>query len=200
MKNITISMLPASLSVNTLNHLFNQSGWALQRLSKFAGKTARFDIAPFSFVYTVQADGGVLNAVAEAPADAICTIPPSLLPRLGIKDEAAFSLIQTSGDASLLAEIFFLSKNLRWDAAEDLSRVTGDIAAERIVKFADAAQLQIRDSARNLSEAFAEYWTEERPLVAKSIHINSFVKQVDTLRDDVARLEQRISRLSKTII
>jgi ubiquinone biosynthesis accessory factor UbiJ len=186
-----------NLSAATLNHLFSQNGWALQRLSKFAGKTARFDIAPFSFAYTVQADGSVIKAAAEAATDAICTIPPSLLPRLALKDEAAFALIQTSGDTALLAEIFFLSKNLRWDAAEDLSRVTGDIAAERIVQFTTSAKQQIADSARNLSEAFAEYWTEERPLVAKSTHINSFVKQVDTLRDDVARLEQRINRLSK---
>jgi len=187
-----------NLSAATLNHLFSQSGWALPRLAKFAGKTARFDIAPFSFAYTVNEDGSVSSAAADASADAICTIAPSLLPRLAFKDESAFAQIHTSGDAALLSEIFYLSKNLRWDAAEDLSRVTGDIAAERIVHLAASAQQQVRDGARNLSEAFAEYWTEERPLVAKSTHINSFVKQVDTLRDDVARLEQRINRLSKS--
>ena len=186
-----------SLSAATLNHLLSQSGWALPRLAAFAGKTARFNIAPFSFAYTVQVDGHVISATAEATADATCTISPSLLPRIAVQDEAAFAQIQTNGDAALLSEIFFLSKNLHWDAAEDISHVTGDIAAERIVQFASSAQQQIRDSARNLTEALAEYWTEERPLVAKSIHINSFVKQVDTLRDDVARLEQRINRLSK---
>jgi ubiquinone biosynthesis protein UbiJ len=186
-----------SLSAATLNHLFNQSGWALQRLSKFSGKTARFNIAPFSFAWTILEDGTVIAAATDASPDATCTIPPSLLPRLAVKDEAAFAQIQTNGDAALLAEIFYLSKNLRWDAAEDISRVTGDIAAERIVHLAESAQQQFRDGARNLTEAVAEYWTEERPLVAKSTHINSFVKQVDTLRDDVARLEQRINRLSK---
>lgn len=186
-----------SLSAATLNHLLSQSGWALPRLAAFAGKTARFNIAPFSFAYTVQVDGLVTSVTAEATADATCTVSPSLLPRIAVQDEAAFAQIQTSGDAALLSEIFFLSKNLHWDAAEDISHVTGDIAAERIVQFASSAQQQIRDSARNLTEALAEYWTEERPLVAKSTHINSFVKQVDTLRDDVARLEQRINRLSK---
>jgi len=185
-----------SLSADALNHLLTQSGWALQRLSKFAGKTARFNIAPFSFLYTVNDDGTVHSAEDNTSADAVCNIAPSLLPRLALKDEAAFSQIQTSGDASLLAEIFYLSRNLRWDATEDISRVTGDIAAERIVQLADTAQQQIRSSALNLSQAFAEYWTEERPLVAKSAHINQFVHNVDKLRDDVARLEQRINRLS----
>ena len=186
-----------SLSASTLNHLLSQSGWALPRLAKFAGRTARFNIAPFSFAYTVQDDGTLRSAVEDAIADASCNISPSLLPRLALKDETAIALIQSSGDAALLAEIFYLSRNLRWDAAEDLSRVTGDIAAERLVKLADSTQQQIRSSAQSLTEAFAEYWTEERPLVAKSIHINSFVQQVDALRDDVARLEQRINRISK---
>lgn len=185
-----------SLSAATLNHLLGQSGWAPQRLARFAGKTARFNVAPFSFAYTVQEDGMLRAADDNARADSICNISPTLLPRLALHDETAFSQIQTSGDASLLAEIFYLSRNLGWDAAEDISHVTGDIAAERIVQIAASGRRQLRDSALNLTQAVAEYWTEERPLVAKSTHIDSFVKQVDQLRDDVARLEQRINRLS----
>ncbi len=185
------------LSATALNHLLSQSGWALQRLTKFAGKTARFDIAPFSIAYTIQPDGTVLKAAADASPDAVCTIAPSLLPRLALKDETAFGQIQSSGDTALLAEIFYLSKHLRWDSAEDISRVTGDIAAERLVHFAETTQQKIRGSALSFTQALAEYWTEERPLVAKSTHINNFVQQVDVLRDDVERLEQRINRLAK---
>ena len=190
--------MPFNLSASTLNHLFSQSGWALARLKNFAGKTARFNIAPFYFIYTIQEDGTVNTSDENAVVDAACTIAPTLLPRLALHDETAFAQIQTSGDAALLAEIFYLSRHLRWDAAEDISRVTGDIAAERIVQLTETGHRQILDSALNLAQAFAEYWTEERPLVAKSIHINSFVQQVDQLRDDVARLELRINRLSKS--
>ena len=185
------------LSATALNHLLSQSGWAQQRLAKFAGKTARFNIAPFSFSYTVKADGTLLKAAADASADVICTIAPSLLPRLLLKDASAFSSIQSTGDSALLAEIFYLSKHLHWDAAEDISRVAGDIAAERLVHLAESTHQQLRDSALSLSQAYAEYWTEERPLVAKSTHINQFIQQVDTLRDNVERLEQRINRLAK---
>ena len=55
---------------------------------------------------------------------------------------------------------------------------------------------QLRDAAVNLSQAAAEYWTEERPLLAKPQQVAAFMQQVDTLRDDVARLEQRIKALS----
>lgn len=189
--------MPFNFSASTLNHLLTQSGWALPRLAKFCGRTARFNIAPFSFAYTVLEDGSVRAADEQASADAICNVSPALLPRLALQDENAYTQIQTSGDASLLAEIFYLSRHLRWDAAEDISRVTGDIAAERIVQLAASGHRQIREGALSLAQAFAEYWTEERPLVAKSMHVDSFVQQVDQLRDDVARLEQRINRLSK---
>lgn len=181
-------------SIAVLNHLLLQNNWALLRLARFAGKTAQFDIAPFSFACTILPDGTLCSADPESSADALCVIAPSLLPRLALHDELAHADIQSTGDAALLAEIFFLSRNLRWDAAEDLSKITGDIAAERIVQAMQSKQLGA--SAVNLAHAAAEYWTEERPLLVKPQQINRFMQQVDTLRDDMARLEQRIKSLA----
>ncbi len=182
-------------SVAAINHLLTQNSWASSRLARFAGKTARFDIAPFSFACTILTDGSLRSADAATSADALCVIAPSLLPRLLLHDEKAHTEIHSEGDPELLKEIFFLSRNLDWDAAEDLSHFTGDIAAERIVQTARTVRQQVHDAALNLAQAAAEYWTEEQPLLAKPQHVSAFMQQVDTLRDDVARLEQRINRL-----
>ena len=115
--------------------------------------------------------------------------------RLALHDETALNEIRSEGDPALLEEIFFLSHNLRWDVAEDLSGVTGDIAAERIVNSVHSMQQQLRGAAINLSKAAAEYLTEERPLLAKPHQVSEFMQQVDALRDDVALLERRIDRL-----
>ena len=184
----------ARLSAAALNHLITQNSWALARLARFNGKTVRFDIAPFSIAYTILPDGLLAIADKATSADALCVIAPSLLPRLMLHEELAHAEIQSSGDSALLSEIFFLSRNLIWDAAEDLSVVTGDIAAERIVQTVQSRQ--IGASAVSLAQAAAEYLTEERPLLAKPHQISSFMQQVDTLRDDIARLEQRAARLS----
>ncbi|MBI5919989.1 MAG: hypothetical protein HY849_11550 [Nitrosomonadales bacterium] len=185
----------AKPAVATLNHLLVGSGWALPRLARFAGMTARFHVAPFSFCCTIGPDGLLSAASSDAAADVVCVVPPSLLPRLALQDEAASNQIETSGDAALLAELLYLTRNLRWDAAEDLSRVTGDIAAERIVRLVSAKHRQAHETVLNLSQALAEYWTEESPLLAKPTQVAAFVQQVDQLRDDVARLEQRLARL-----
>jgi ubiquinone biosynthesis protein UbiJ len=185
----------AHFSAKALNHLLTQNNWALQRLARFAGKTARFDIAPFSFAYTILDDGLLRSADGYTDVDALCVIAPSLLPRLVLKDDKAHTEIYSEGNGELLTEIFFLSRNLRWDIADDLSGLTGDIAAERIVQTVQSAQQQVREAAVNLSHAAAEYWTEERPLLSKMEQVSKFIQQVDTLRDDVARLEQRVERL-----
>ena len=183
----------AQLSATALNHLLAQNAWAYPRLARFAGKTARFDIAPFSFACTILPDGALAGADKSVSADATCTIPPSLLPRLALRDEQAHAEVQTSGDTALLSEIFYLSRNLVWDAAEDLSHVTGDIAAERIVQAVQTRQAGA--AAASLAHSAAEYLTEENPLLAKPEQIDSFMSQVDTLRDDISRLDMRIRRL-----
>ncbi len=186
----------AQTSAAALNHLLMQNDWALPRLARFAGKTARFDIAPFSFAYTIRADGTLCCADTAAAADAVCVIAPSLLPRLALHDEGAQADIGTEGDAALLSEIFSLSRSLRWDAASDLGRITGDAAAERIVQTAHDGRRRLHDAAFNLSQAAVAYCTEEHPLLAGAQRVAAFTQQVGKLRDDVARLEQRIGRLA----
>ncbi|MNC94507.1 hypothetical protein D3C83_113790 [compost metagenome] len=47
----------------------------------------------------------------------------------------------------------------------------------------------------NLARSFAEYWTEEQPLIARAQDVEHFNRNVDQLRDDLARLEKRIESL-----
>ncbi|OGS90506.1 MAG: hypothetical protein A2Z95_04725 [Gallionellales bacterium GWA2_60_18] len=189
----------AQPSIAILNHLLAQNSWALPRLARFAGKIVRFDIAPFSCTCTVLPDGLLDAADEQASADAVCTISPALLPRLALRDGKADADIRTEGDAALLEEVFFLWRNLRWDAAEDLSAFTGDIAAERIVQAAQAMRRQVRDTALNLAQAAAEYATEERPLLSTPRQLAAFAQEVRELRDDMAHLEQRIQNLSSSL-
>ncbi len=190
------------LSATALNHVLAQNSWAAARLVRFAAKTVRFHIAPFSFAYLILSDGALqaisLTANDSQPnSDAELTIAATLLPRLLAKDELAHAQIVSTGDAALLAEIFYLWRNLQWDAAQDLSAITGDIAAERIVQSAQHAHGQLKDAALNFSQAVAEYWTEERPLLAKPNQIAAFAAGVDTLRDDLARLTARVTRVEQ---
>ncbi len=188
---------PAALFVAPINHLLRAAPWALEKLKPYAGKTAAFQIFPLTYRYTVQADGDVKSAMPGSAEDVNFRISPSLLPRILAGDEAAFKDVPIQGDSAFAQEISYLVRHLKWDVEEDLSKVVGDVAAHRTVNTAKNFTGWAKQSTENLAQNFKEYWTEEKPLVAKSIRLDEFARQVDTLRDDVERLEKRIDQLSQ---
>ena len=175
-----------------LNHLLRHETWARERLCAFAGKTAHFNLPPFGLRLAVLDNGEVAVAAPEVPADATLLIPPSLLLA---RDEAALRQIEVSGDAAFAEEIAYLFKHLRWDVEEDLSRAFGDIAAHRMAQAGRSLAAWPPQAAENIARAFAEYWTEEQPLLAKAAQVAQFASEVDRLRDDVERLGKRIERM-----
>lgn len=179
-----------------LNHLLRAHAWARAALQPHAGKTACLRCLPFSVNLQVLESGEVGPAPAGAPADATLSVTPGLLLRIATRDETAWRDIVIDGDTELASAINQLWRHLRWDAEEDLSRVFGDIAAHRMTRSARAIGGWALDSGENLARSFAEYWTEESPLIAPADEVAQFNAEVDRLRDDVARLEKRIDALA----
>ena len=179
-----------------INHLLRGAGWARDELKRFAGRTARLEVFPFALALTVLDNGEVTLAAADAVPAVTARPTPGLMLRLAARDETAWQEIEISGDTDFAAAIHHVARNLRWDVEEDLSRVFGDIAAHRM---ADTGRTLNRWSAQaleNTGRAFAEYWTEEQPLIAGKRDLEEFNRAVDALRDDAARLEKRIDIIS----
>ena len=183
---------PAS---RALNHVLRSAPLAMERLARYAGRTAAFHVGPLTVAFTVQTTGEVAAAVQGAARDLEVRISPFLLPRLAAHEEAAFREIEMQGDMELAQEVSFLAKNLTWEAEEDLSKAVGDIAAHRIVSTARAFIGWSADTGVRLAQGAAEYWTEESPLIATRVKVDTFVSGVAELRDAVERLEKRIAKL-----
>jgi ubiquinone biosynthesis protein UbiJ len=190
-----IAQAPASLAAGAINRLTGATPLARQRLARFAGKTAVFRVGPLPVSLTVQTTGEVLPAMDQAAADLEVRISPFLLPRLAAHDEAAYRDVETTGDVEFAGEVAFLAKHLRWDAEEDLSKVVGDAAANRLVGAARGAAAWGKDASGRLAAGAAEYFTEEDPLIASRVKVEGFVAGVTELRDAVERLDKRIERL-----
>ena len=182
-------------AARALNHVLRSAPLAMDRLAKHAGRTAAFHVGPIRLAFTVQTTGEVAAAVAGATRDLEVRISPFLLPRLAAHEEAAFREIAMQGDMELAQDISFLAKNLTWDAEEDLSRMVGDIAAHRIVASARALRDWSASTGVRLAQGAAEYWTEESPLIATRVKVDTFVNGVAELRDALERLEKRIGKL-----
>lgn len=188
----------ASVAIAPLNHLLRGESWALKRLQVHAGKTARFRLPPFpDLALTIQASGEVSAAAKGASDDVTLTLIPGLLPRLLAHDEDAYRKVRVLGDSEFGEEILLIGKNLHWDVEQDISGVMGDILAHRVVRAGEGLMHWQTETARNLWQALVEYLTEEQPLLAKSMDMHEFIREVNTLRSHAASLEMRLNALDR---
>ncbi len=182
-----------------INHLLKSASWARERLKPCAGKIARFDLAPFTVTLEIRDSGELADAPASSTPDATFTLSPGVALRMLAADPDAWQRVEASGDTALTREILYVAQNLRWDVEEDLSRVFGDIVAHRMTRAAHDLKRWQHETTDSFARSAAAYWTEERPLIATRQSVERFVRDVDTLRDDVARAEKRIAQLMRTV-
>ncbi len=178
-----------------LNRLITQNQWARAQLLPFSGKTVRLNIPPANASLTILEDGGLAMAGETLNADASVYLSPSLALRLIAKDTDAMSQVRIEGDTELAKTLAKVLQNIKWDYEEDLSKVVGDISANKASAFAKNTAQEVKQQAVNFAEMTAEYWQEENPLIAKKRHVEDFLQKVDVLRDDVERLEKRLAKL-----
>ncbi len=176
--------------ISAINHLLQTESWAREALAPHTGKSARLSLPPVDLDITVLPDGRLAAAEGD-PETRIRATPFALIKSL----EGEMAEIGIEGDVAFAKALSFLLRNLRWDYEADLARLTGDILAHRIAGAASALFSWQKKAAWNLLGNLAEYWTEERPLLAKSGDIARFLGDVDAIRDDAARLEKRIEKL-----
>ncbi len=187
------------LASEFLQHITNQNNWSRQHLIAFTGKVVQFNIALIKTKVLILEDGSLGIATSHAEADATIHIPPSLALRLLAKDEAAKMLIKIKGDTHLASELGKILQHMRWDITEDLSKVVGDIPAEKIATISKKTLAATKKQAINITEMLTEFWQEEKPVLAKKWQVEQFNTDVDTLRSDFTRLEKRVTKLKQSI-
>jgi ubiquinone biosynthesis accessory factor UbiJ len=182
-----------------LQHITSQNQWSKTHLQPFAGKVVRFDFVLAKADLLILEDGSLAPVGETAAPNATIHIAPSLALRMMAKDDAAKIQIKIDGDTHLATEVSKILQLMRWDVEEDLSHVVGDIAASKVGKISQKTFHEAKKQSVNLAEMLAEYWQEERPILAKKRHVEQFNADVDALRSDMARFEKRLEKLAKSL-
>jgi len=182
--------LATSTAIAALNRMLAREAWAREKLLPFAGRSARFEAAPFSIVLGIADDGGF--CAAEGEPSVTIAVGLSALPLALADPPAAMKDVRLSGDAEFAQALAFVLQNLRPEPEEELSRFVGDIAAQRIVGFLRLSASHWRELAERMLENTANYFVAEDPMLVPRAEVDAFNRDVDRLRDDVARLEKRI--------
>lgn len=187
----------ASTAAGLINHLLRSNSWALERLSQFSGKTVRFDFAPFRFALTIGSNGEVMAAISDATPEVTVAATLPLLMRIAAMREPDMSLAETTGDSVLLDEINYLARHLAWDFEEDLSHLFGDPLAHRLAESGKKLLGWPGAALFGVAGALTEYWTEERPLLARAEDVWRFLREVTLLHAEVEMLEKKLEKLER---
>ena len=182
-----------------LQHLTSQNQWSKSHLVPFAGKVVQLNFVLIKANLQVLEDGSLAIGSETSTPEATIHLPPSLALRMMAGDEAAKMQIKIEGDAHLATEFSKVLQNMRWDVEEDLSRFTGDIAASKIGSTSKKILHTAKQQTINAAEMLSEYLQEEKNILAKKRHVETFNAEVDVLVSDVARIEKRIEKLSKAL-
>jgi ubiquinone biosynthesis protein UbiJ len=164
---------PAVAFCFLLNQLLDRERWARERLERFAGQSVELRPPLLPPLRLVIAAGGRIEEGGPEPSVVV-------------------TLNGISGAGELADELRYLARHLRLDAEEELSRLVGDVAAERIGGALRAFGRWQLDAARRVGEAFADYATTESGTLVRRRELEDFAVQIEELRASIARLEQRL--------
>jgi len=182
------------------NRLLAYDAETRARLARLADKVVRLELAGLGRTLYIQVAPDQLYLHEEWSGPTHLTLRGSPLAylrfALGPDNEgAADGAIQIEGDAVLAQQFTQVLKRVDIDWEEALSRYVGDIAAHQLGNAAREFRAWAAGTSANLQQDLADYLTEEKRILALRDRVRSFLDDVDLLRADVDRLEQRIRRL-----
>jgi ubiquinone biosynthesis protein UbiJ len=105
--------------------------------------------------------------------------------------------VQIEGDTTLAQQFAKALGGLDVDWEEQAARVLGDPIAHQVGQGMKGLSDWGRQTSRTLTADLKEYLEEEGRLVPTRYELDAFLAEVDTLRDDVERLEARLARLNQ---
>jgi len=191
-----------------LNRNISETTPARELCQRLDGKTVAIRVRDTALAMYFEISDEVLTLKADFESDPDVILTGSLLTLAriaGPKGEPAGEVavrdgaLDITGDAYTAQSFQKLLGYAKPDFEEELSYVVGDAAAHRagtLVKgFADWA----KDARSTLGANIREYLQEEGRDVPSRYEVEKFGSAVDSLRDDVARLEARIKRLAERV-
>jgi len=141
---------------------------------------------------------GVPEGELADHADAVIRGTPLALGGMALEgDERALFAgeVRIEGDVELGQRFRRLLDELDLDWEEALSRLTGDAFAHHLGRTLRGLGAWGRQALETLAQDAAEYLQVESGINPTREEVEDFVREVDTLRDDVERLAARVQRL-----
>jgi ubiquinone biosynthesis accessory factor UbiJ len=193
-------MLLATLEAS-LNRNIAASTSATALCARLKDKSLYLQLSDLPVAFELGSDGERIHlrsAVDAVNADAKLSGSPIGLLSLARKQATGSNNgVRIEGDAEVAQGFSELLKVAKPDLEEELSRLVGDVAAHQLGVTAKQVFELGRRAAHTFTQNVGEYLTEESRDVPHRFEVDEFVRDVDTLRDNVERFAARLTLLEQ---
>jgi ubiquinone biosynthesis accessory factor UbiJ len=186
---------------NVLNRGLPRSPRARELCRELEGHRVAVDVSGFTR-FVLESSGQALKLVRDASLPAEAEIAGGPLSLLSLASDSPEVVLQRGdvtirGDVDLAQKFRELALLLRPDLEEELSKAIGDLPAHQIGRFARAALGWTQNAASTTVRNAAEYFAHERGDLVPRAEGDQLLKGIDTLRENVDRIEARIELLAR---
>jgi ubiquinone biosynthesis protein UbiJ len=186
-----------------LNRNIQESTPARELCAELSGSVIAVRVRDTALAAYFVVDNETLDVITTISQEPDVIIEGSLitLARMGgsSREEAIRDgSLDLSGDAELANRFQELLDHAKPDVEEELAGIVGDVAAHRLGEFARGLGRWGRETRSTMGANIREYLQEESRDAPSRYEVERFSDRVNTLRDDVARIEARMNRLQES--
>lgn len=196
------NLSPARLVEAIGNRVLALDPETLAKLAGVSGKIVEIHVtAPVMHFFIVPSSTGLrLLTESQLTPDVSLRAPLSTFAKLAMvasasEDMATLRELEITGDIELGTRFQRILRGLDIDWEELASRVLGDVAAHKGANAVRAGIAWLNSAVDILARDTGEFLQFERGALPARVEVEQFMREVDVLRADVARLDQRIARL-----
>lgn len=183
------------LLLPALNHLVHSENWAQERLRHHARAQVVIVGGPAAVRLRITDQGLFAAGDASVSPDVTLTLPADAPVRMLLDRSSLFSAVRLDGAADIAETLAFVFRNLRWDAEGDLAKLIGDIPAYRLGLVGRSIASGVAAAFRKVADNIAEYALEDSQMLVPPRDLSAFSRDLLTLQNELAKLEQRVARI-----
>ncbi|RUL76195.1 ubiquinone biosynthesis accessory factor UbiJ [Dyella choica] len=186
---------------SALNHALSLDPDTQGKLAALESRSVQLQLQGMDVALAVTVEGQRLK-VGPAPESSdlrVAATPGSLLSMLFRRNSESLApgKVEIAGDAELARRLEKLASGFAPDFEAAFTRSFGDVLGVPLAKAAREGFAHARETASHLTQDGAAWLRDETRIAVAPGEVESYLDDVDTLRERTERLEARLARLER---
>lgn len=203
MARVKVPQILIATIENAFNRLLSLDPEAAQQLAAMEGRLICLQLEGLNirlFIFPDAEDVMILDDF-DGEADTTISGTPIALIKLGLSSDSQSEMF--AGDVTITGDLklgrqfnqLFASLDLDWE--EQLSKITGDMAAHTLGNISRSLFSWNNRNTNSMKMNMGEYLQEEIRYIPSQNEVDGFMQDVNALRNDVSRLEARLKKIEQ---